>query len=84
MATGATNIQGTEMSDYTSFDIVLTELYGSMKDSSDTFLEELETCQDPAELLALMNEYVMFLQHATYLMTDSMMTSRPANKEELH
>jgi hypothetical protein len=73
-----------EMSEYTSFDIVLTELYGSMKDSSDTFLDELEVCQDPAELLALMNEYVMFLQHATYLMTDSMMTSRPARKEDLH
>ena len=72
------------MSDYTSFDIVITELYGSVKDSSDTFLDELEECQDPAELLALMNEYVMFLQHATYLITDSMITSRPANKEDLH
>ena len=65
------------MSDYTSFDIVITELYGSMRDSSDTFLDELENCQDPAE-------YVMFLQHATYLMTDSMMTSRPTKKEDLH
>ena len=35
------------MSDYTSFDIVLTELYGSMKDSSDTFLEELEDMPRP-------------------------------------
>jgi non-ribosomal peptide synthetase component F len=73
-----------EMSEYTSFDIVLTELYGSMKDSSDTFLDELEGCQDPAELLALMNEYVMFLQHATYLMTDSMITARPTDKENIH
>jgi hypothetical protein len=84
MVIGVTNIRENKMSDYTSFDIVLTELYGSMKDSSDTFLDELENCQDPADLLALMNEYVMFLQHATYLMTDSMMTARPTKKEDLH
>ena len=72
------------MSEYSSFDIVISELYGSMQDSSDTFLQELEECQDPSELLALMNEYVMFLQHATYLMTDSMMTARPTKKEDLH
>jgi nucleoside-triphosphatase THEP1 len=84
MDTGLTNTGDVTMAEYSSFDVVVTELYGAMEGSAEEFLDALKEVIDPAELIALMHEYTIFLQTSTMLISDSLITARPMNKEGLH
>jgi non-ribosomal peptide synthetase component F len=84
MDTGLTSTRGRTMAEYSSFDVVVTELYGAMEGSSEEFLEALKDVVDPADLIALMSEYTIFMQTSLMLITDSLITARPMNKEGLH
>ena len=72
------------MAEYSSFDVVVTELYGAMEGSADEFLNALKEVVDPADLIALMHEYTIFLQTSTMLISDSLITARPMNKADIH
>ena len=44
-----------------TFDILVTELFTTYKESTETFLEMMSTTQDPMELIALLADYNEFV-----------------------